>query len=252
MSYLYFKPLRFTPTIEILQQVIAKQKIKLRKANEQLQQEVVKRQEAEAALQQAQNQLEIKVRERTIELERANAQLRKELKAHSSLGVKVYRRFAELEEHAIKQIEQLKASNQKLQLEISNYKLLKERLHTSEAKISAFFKAMTDIVFVIDAKGHYEVAPTNFTVLHEPAVDIIDQTLKQFLQGEQAQSFLCQIRQVLETQQSINFEYSLSTGKADLWFTAKISPFTSDSVIWIACDITKRKEAEDALMKLTK
>ena len=246
MASMYFKPMKFTPTIEILQQVIAKQKTKLKKANEQLQQEIGKRQRAEAALLQAQNQLETNVREQTIELERANAQLRKELQAQTSIQVKVYRRFAELEQRAIKQIEQLQASNQKLQREISNYKLLEEKLHTSEAKIRAFLEAMTDIIIlVINTQGsNITVAPTNPGLLYEPDADIIGQTIQQFFLGAQAQTFINQIRKVLETQQRVNFEYSLPIGNAEFWFAAKISPFTSDSVIWIARDITQQKQAE--------
>lgn len=196
------------------------------------------------------NQLDIKVEERTAELERANAQLKQELSDRTSAEVEIRRRLAHLEQQLSDRTSKLEVTNQKLQREVSEHKLLEEKLHTSEAQIRAIFEAMADIVFVIDAQGtSIEVAPTNAAFLYESAIDIVDQTVKQFLEGEQAQTFLCQIRQVLETQQSVDFEYSLPIGDAEFWFTAKISPFTSNSVIWVACDITKSKQVEHALHK---
>lgn len=131
----------------------------------------------------------------------------------------------------IKVNEQLAAANQELRMEISQYKLMEKKLHTSEAQIRAILEAITDIVLVIDDRGsNIKIAPTNPAFLYEPAAEIIDQTVNQFLQSEQSHAFLCQVWHVLETQQPLDFEYSLPLGDTQAWFLARISPFTSDVI----------------------
>jgi PAS domain-containing protein len=46
-----------------------------------------------------------------------------------------------------------------------------------------------------------------------------------------------------------SFDYSLSNGDSEIWFTASISPLSEHSVIWVARDITVRKQMEDASRK---
>jgi PAS domain S-box-containing protein len=135
--------------------------------------------------------------------------------------------------------------------DISEYKLLEEKLHTSERKMRVFFEAMTSLVLILDIQGmtleNIEVAPTNPGRLYEPGVDPIGQTIEQFFLDEKAEDWLSKIRKVLDTQQSINFDYSLFMGGKEVWFSATISPITETSILWMARDITDRKQAEEAL-----
>lgn len=133
--------------------------------------------------------------------------------------------------------------------DMTERKLLEEKIRTSEAKIRAIFEAMTDIVLVIDQQGEIEVAPTKPICLYAPGVDPISPTIEQFYEEEKSEVWLGIIRQVLDTQQTINFDYSLYINETEIWFSASISPMPNNSVIWVARDISARKQTETALLQ---
>ncbi|MFB2976758.1 PAS domain S-box protein [Microseira sp. BLCC-F43] len=73
------EPQEMTGIIESLQVKIEEQTTQLRQVNEELQQEIAKRQRIEAVLSQAHEELEKRVEERTAELKAANEQLQREI-----------------------------------------------------------------------------------------------------------------------------------------------------------------------------
>ncbi|HBL14769.1 MAG TPA: hypothetical protein DD379_25945, partial [Cyanobacteria bacterium UBA11162] len=120
--------------------------------------------------------------------------------------------------------------------------------HSSETQMRALFEAMTDIVLVLDAQGNtVQIAPTNRQLVEQNTPTIINQTIEQFLQDRQAETFCSQIQQALKTQQTVNFEYSLIYNSTEIWFNAKISPIAADLVLWVARDVTESKRYEKAL-----
>ncbi|MEW6638827.1 MAG: PAS domain S-box protein, partial [Actinomycetota bacterium] len=54
-------------------------------------------------------------------------------------------------------------------------------------------------------------------------------------------------RRALEEQRTIDVEYSLRIEGREVWFSAAVSPALADTVVWVARDITERKEAERRL-----
>jgi PAS domain S-box-containing protein len=155
-----------------------------------------------------------------------------------------------LEQQVIQHAKQLTQANQQLEKEIAEHQLLEEKLRTSEATIRAIFGAMIDIVLILDAQGNnLTVAPTQTTICVETNANIIEQTIEQFFDSSQAEMFINPIQRALVLQQMIEFEYSLVQGKREIWFAANISPISDDSVIWVARDITYRKQTEEALQK---
>ncbi|CAN1210183.1 CHASE4 domain-containing protein [Tumidithrix helvetica PCC 7403] len=113
------------------------------------------------------------------------------------------------------------------------------------AELRALFRAMTDVIMVIDSQGYYlKVTPTNDALLVRPAEELVGKTLYQVFERSQAEQFMHQIWQVLNTQQTLNTEYLLEINGKPIWFSASVSPIADDSVIWVARDISDRKASE--------
>ncbi|NEP11949.1 MAG: PAS domain-containing protein [Symploca sp. SIO2C1] len=118
----------------------------------------------------------------------------------------------------------------------------------TEAELRALFAAMTDVVIVLDAQGYYlKIAPTNPALLQKPAEELIGKTLHDIFERSQANIFIHHIWDALNSRKTVNCEYSLTIEEIELWFGARISPISEDTVIWVARDITARKQAELAL-----
>jgi urea transport system substrate-binding protein len=144
---------------------------------------------------------------------------------------------------------ELEAAKKQLQREIIQREHVEAVLRDSEAQLHALLTAITDVVLVLDSQGRYlQIAPTNLALLHQPPDRLIGKTLHEVFPQALADTFLARIRQALETQQTLNIEYSHSTlEKTEVWFASSISPLGKDSVIWVARDITERKHSEETL-----
>lgn len=215
--------------------------------NEQLQKEALRRTEVEEQLRLLNENLEAQIERRTLELINANSQLKKEIQDRATAESEVRRLNTELEQRVQERTAQLAASNEELQQEICDRKLLEQKLHFSETKVRAVFEAMTDIVLVLDVDGNIEVLPTNTAVFCDPDCDIVSLTIEHFFDDDNPDDWWRLVRQVLETQQTLNFDYSLTVGDREIWFSACISLFSKDAVIWVARNISARKLAESAL-----
>ncbi len=132
--------------------------------------------------------------------------------------------------------------------DISDRKKAEIALQDSEAELRALFAAMNDVIFVIDTEGRYlKVAPTNPELLCRPASEIINKSLYEVLPAETADYFLAKIQLVADTKQNQSVEYNLQIDKREIWFAANIAPMQDNTVLWMARDITKRKQAESWL-----
>jgi len=142
---------------------------------------------------------------------------------------------------------QLAQSNTLLKYEINERNLLEAKLRTSEQQIRTIFEAITDVVLIIDEKKSIQVAPTKtiYSVIGES--NLLNLTIQQFFPEEGEENWFAKVQQVRETQQSVNFDYSLSIGEQQVWFAARISPLPDNSVVWVARDITDRQQAQVAL-----
>ncbi len=121
-------------------------------------------------------------------------------------------------------------------------------LRASEEHLRALFAAMNDLVLVIDRDGRYlSIAPTSPKLLYRPAEELIGKTLHEILPKEKADLGLTIIRRALAEGRAIDVEYSLEIGGEIVWFEGTANPLSKDSVIWVAHDVTLRKQAEDRL-----
>ena len=158
-----------------------------------------------------------------------------------------------LQHRVDEQTSELRRINLQLQEEISKRQLLEERLRSSdqlleekirscEATMRATFEGMTDIILVINTRGRQltdiDILPTNPICFYEPSTDLISQTVEQFFQDKTANTWFRKVLQALDTKQRLNFDYSLSFEEQEVWFSATISPFSENSVLWVARDIS--------------
>jgi PAS domain S-box-containing protein len=126
-------------------------------------------------------------------------------------------------------------------------------LQASEAELRALFAAMNDAIAVLDSQGKYlKIAPTNPTPSSKWSDDLLGKTLNDVFPAGQAESFLASIREALETQQTTNMEYNLTMNGSNSWFAATVSPIRDNAVLWVAHDITERKQTEEILARFTR
>ncbi len=127
-------------------------------------------------------------------------------------------------------------------------KKTQEALAASEMELRALFASMRDTVLVIDRSGVYcKVAPTNPGRLYIPPEKVIGKHLTDFFPAKQADKLLGVIQQVLETRQILKIEYEILLQGENPWFEASISPMGEDRTLWVARDISERKQVEAKL-----
>jgi PAS domain S-box-containing protein len=125
------------------------------------------------------------------------------------------------------------------------YQEAMEAIKVSEAELRGLFNAMVDVIMVVNKKGRYlKIAPTNTDKLYRPAQELLGKTAHEILPTHLADKFVRVIEQTLATQQPSECEYSLQIKNQEVWFSAKISPISQETVIWAARDITKAKRNE--------
>ncbi|MEE3716496.1 PAS domain S-box protein [Tumidithrix elongata RA019] len=133
--------------------------------------------------------------------------------------------------------------------DISDRKQAEEALTESENQLRNLFAGMKDFIFVLNSEGRYlKVAPTQSNI-ESNGFDKINQTLQEHFPPSTADLFLETIQQVLKTQESKELEYSIELQGRELWFSTIVSPLSYESVLWVARNISDRKQAEAALDK---
>lgn len=124
------------------------------------------------------------------------------------------------------------------------------RLRVSQTKLRAVLAAMTDVILVLDRDGRYrDIAPADPSLLYRPAKELAGRTLSDVFDEQKAEFFLAHVRRAIDLRGTVFVDYMLEIGGTPKWFSAAVSPIGDDAVIWVARDITARKEAEEALQQ---
>ncbi len=138
---------------------------------------------------------------------------------------------------------------------ITEQKLLQQKIRSTEGQMRAVFAGMNELVFTVELDSDsILILPTKFFEVYDDAVveQIIIQTQNQLF--DVAENRACQslIRRVLRSQKAIAFEYSLQLDDSLIWFSVNVSPISNSAVIWIARDVTNRKETEQDVLYIEK
>ena len=129
-----------------------------------------------------------------------------------------------------------------------DHKQAEERLRVTNAEMKALFAAMDEVILVRDRLGRILKIPKTRRnpVWHDPN-ELIGKLPAELFSPEQAELFTSYVQQVLETQQTLNLEYYLASTEQGFWWNASISPIDTESVVWVARDITESKQVEQQL-----
>ncbi|HEY9730244.1 MAG TPA: ATP-binding protein [Chroococcales cyanobacterium] len=160
--------------------------------------------------------------------------------------VEPYSTIELLQQTIVEKNQELLQANAQLQQEIRDRQWLEAKLIGSELQVRAIFEAMSDIVLVIDQNNSIQIVQTKPTGSPTWDTNLLNLTVNQFLQEETGEIWFAKVQQVLATQQTIDFDYSLHIDRREVWFGARISPLPDRSVVWVARDISERKRAEAA------
>ncbi len=132
--------------------------------------------------------------------------------------------------------------------DITERKQAQEARAASLAEMHALFASMQDAVLVIDRNGVYQkVAPTNPNKFYLRPEEVIGKKLSDFFPAEQVEKFHKVIQQVLETRGTVQIEYKLELNGHSPWFESSVSPMDANNTIWVARDISERKQTEAKL-----
>lgn len=136
-------------------------------------------------------------------------------------------------------------------------KLLQQKIISSERKIRGILAAMQDLVLRIDLQDeeiHVTIIPTNFINEEECylSLEILNATLEYFFDDNCNNLFLKPIKESLENNTLITFNYSLSltinNQLEKFYYSANISPLSENSIVWVARDITELKKVQEDLL----
>ncbi len=130
--------------------------------------------------------------------------------------------------------------------DITEQKKAEEALLKSEFDMRTLFNAMTDIVFEMDYDGRYvNIAPTSPEMMFMAPGASIGKTLHQVFPKAEADHFLGFIRACISKKEALTIEYPLFIGDKTIWFEGRATPKTENTVLYIATDITRRKQLEE-------
>ncbi|MEG3875873.1 ATP-binding protein [Microcoleus sp. herbarium7] len=147
----------------------------------------------------------------------------------------------------------LARANELLEHEVADRQLIEEKLYTSTEQFLKIFESIADMILIFEPlEKTIQIIPSKGIFQYNYHSNQIDSIIEQFFQEESEEIYFAQVRKALETQQTINFDYSLQINNQEVWFAAKISPLSDRSAVWVARDISDRQFAETRLLEAQK
>lgn len=136
----------------------------------------------------------------------------------------------------------------RLERELAKVSAAFEELRASEAELRAIVAALDDLIIVLNGEGRYlEIMPSRPELLYRRRDELLGKTLHDLLPKDRADLLLESVRRALTAGASVSVEYSLPIDGKELWFLATILPMADGRVVFLARNVTARKEADEAL-----
>ena len=126
-------------------------------------------------------------------------------------------------------------------------------LQESAARLQAIALAIPDVLLVLDAQGRYiEVLSSNDAALAASALQLVGKRMDEVLPPAQAKQLVELVHKTLQTETTHSMEYELRTLSGLRHFEGRTQPLGLQvqgqaTVVFLARDITERKQAEGAL-----
>ncbi len=135
-----------------------------------------------------------------------------------------------------------------IQRDITDRRRLEARLRSAEQQMRMVLEAMHDVVLICTVQDgmlkRIAIAPT--TPDKDVDSDLTSQTI-QYLWDHAEETWGPQMQQVLSTGNSAEFEYRLEQNNHELWFIATASRMSEQTLLWVARNISDRKQIEASL-----
>ena len=123
-------------------------------------------------------------------------------------------------------------------------------LNASEERNRAILNAIPDLMFLLDREGTYlDYHAPDDELLFAPPQKFIGKKQSDVLPPGLAAKFAYSFAKVLQTEQPVLMEYSLSLPEGTRTFEASMVRCNGDRILAIVRDISRRKEAEESLKK---
>lgn len=135
-------------------------------------------------------------------------------------------------------------------IDVSNHRLAEQALFRSAATNRAILNAIPDLMFRIKQDGtvvNYKAPKDNDLLAHEHK--FIGKKVDEVMPKESAQAILHCLEQALKTGEVQVFEYAFSQNGSTSYWEARFASTGDDEVMALVRDITKRKQAEEALQE---
>ncbi len=127
-----------------------------------------------------------------------------------------------------------------------------------EDRIDAIMTALPDMIFIFDEDGKYiEILTGRHHLLYKKFNQFKGKVIHEVIPQPNADLFLATIYKTLETEKPQTLEYQLEFPTGNIWFEGRTSPMMQTfnnkrAIVWIALDITERKQLEAQLYQSQK
>ncbi len=134
--------------------------------------------------------------------------------------------------------------------DVTEQKKAEKALIESEKKHRAIFKSFPDLIFILDGQGTYlDCNDSNPRDLVLPRHELIGMVIKDALPEDAARVVMTNIKTALLSGELQRYEFNFPIGKKIQYFEGLMQAYGPNRVLSYVCNITDRKNKEEALRR---